>query len=443
MQSPSSSHEPLAYPFPSGPGLAFDPVYAELRDRPLARVRLAYGEDAWLATRYADVKTVMSDPRFRVARPVSCDRPRMRPPARVISGLFFLDPPEHTRVRSLVAKELSARRVERLRDKACRLADELLDRVVEEGSPVDLVKRFARPFAQTMLCGLLGVPDEDHHRFWNWAEAALSGTATDDELDTQAEEFLSYVAGLFELRRREPREDLFTCVVRGREADSRVTEEDMFALANDLLVAGLLTVGHQIAGFLHQLLLHPAELRRLRARPQLIPTAVEELLRYVPLFNSLPPRYATEDIELGGALVRAGEPVLVATAAANRDPAAFSDADALRLDRSGSPHLGLGHGTHYCLGAHLARMELQVALETVLRRLPGLRLAIPDEELHWKTGGMVLGLHALPVAFDRGTDAPGARATPDTASHSASGEQPGAEAGSSCPRHSGSYPPHP
>ncbi|WP_320782593.1 cytochrome P450 [Streptomyces sp. CRN 30] len=451
MESPP---EPLTYPFRPGPGPLPNPVFAELRERPLVRVRMAYGEEAWLATRYADVKTVMSDPRFSVAEAVGRDHPRTHPLAGAVSGMFSLDPPEHTRVRGLVSKELSARRIAGLRDRANQLAEGLLDRMVEEGGPVDLVDRFAIPFPTAMLCNLLGVPDEDHRRFWDWAVGKLSGTATDDELRTESEEFVSYVVALFEARRREPRDDLFSCVLRAREADSRVTEKEMLALAGDLLMAGFLTVSHQIAICFHQLLLRPGELRRLRDRPALIPAAVEELLRYVQLINFLPPRYATEDIELGEVLVRAGDPVLVATAAANRDPAVFPDGEELRLDRSGPPHLGFGQGTHYCLGAHLARMELQVSLETVLRRLPGLRLAVPEDELRWMTGGMVLGLRTLPVTFDadqgtsdvdrctsdadRGT--PGARSVPDAPPGPVPGEQPGP--GPSCPR-SSTYPAHP
>ncbi|MEU0738909.1 cytochrome P450 [Streptomyces sp. NPDC006134] len=397
MHTPS---EPLAYPFAPGPGLALHPVYAELREQPLARVRMPYGEEAWLATRYADVKAVMSDPRFSFAEAVGRDQPRMRPWARITGGLFALDPPEHTRLRGVVAKQFSARRVELLRDRARGLAEDLLDRIVASGTTADLVEQFAVPFPTTLLCELLGVPEEDHRRFWNWADAKLSDATTDDELREQSAEFSSYVSALFELRRKEPRDDLCSSLLQARDEDGLITEEEMLSLAGDLLVAGFLTLSHQIANFFHRLLTHPEELRRLRERPDLIPSAVEELTRYTQLNSFLLPRYATEDVELGGTVVRAGEPVLIAVAAANRDAAVFPDADELRLDRTGPAHLGFGHGAHFCVGAHLARVELQVALETVLRRLPGLRLAVPESGLRWKTEGMVYGLHALPVAFD-------------------------------------------
>lgn len=162
---------PLAYPFEPGTGLVPHPLHAQLREQRLARVRTAYGDEAWLATRYADVKTVLSDPRFSMADAVHGDRPRTRALARVDGGLLALDPPGHTRLRRLVAKDFSARRIGRLRGRVERLAEELLDRIVAAGPPADLVRQFAIPLPTTLVCELLGVPGQDHHRFWSWAES--------------------------------------------------------------------------------------------------------------------------------------------------------------------------------------------------------------------------------------------------------------------------------
>ncbi|OON81673.1 cytochrome P450 [Streptomyces tsukubensis] len=395
--------EPLAYPFEPGTGLELNPLYAELRERPLARVRMSYGDDAWLATRYADVKTVLSDARFSLAEAVGQNQPRTQATAWDQVGLTSLEPPEHTRLRGLLAKEFSARRVERLRVHAHEVADELLDRVVESGPSADLVEQFAIPLPTTLNCELLGVPRE-HSRIWAWVEANLFG-AEPDQSGEGAAEFYSHMAELVELRRRKPGEDLLSSLLRACDRDGLITEDELLALVGDLLVAGFVTVAGQIATSVYHLLTRPEEVSRLRERPELIPRAAEELLRYVQLIDFTAPRYATEDVELGGVLVRAGEPVLAALAAANRDPAVFADADDLVLDRSGAAHLGFGHGAHFCVGAQLARLELQVALETVLRRLPGLRLAVPEDGPRWKTGGIVNGLHGLPVTFDTASGA--------------------------------------
>ncbi|MEU0738926.1 cytochrome P450 [Streptomyces sp. NPDC006134] len=390
--------EPLTYPFEPGPGLALHPLYAELRERPLARVRMAFGDVAWLATRHADVRRVLSDPRFSLAAAVGKDRPRGEATAWDPVGLMSLDPPRHTRLRGLLAKEFVPHRIGPLRDRAREIAEELLDRVVESGPVADLVEGLALPLPTALNCELFGVPRE-HGRFWAWVEDNVFGDATDPATATAAE-FLSHMAALVELRRADPGDDLLSSLLRACDRDHRITEDEVLALVGDLLVAGFVTVAGQIAASLYHLLIRPDDLSRLRERPELIPRAAEELLRYVQLIDFAGPRYATEDVELGGVLVRAGEPVLAALAAANRDPAAFPDADDLLLDRAGAPHLGFGHGPHYCLGAHLARLELQVALEAALRRLPGLRLAVPEDELRWKTGGIVNGLHELPVSFD-------------------------------------------
>ena len=400
-----TQREPLPYLVEPAPGFGPHPAYEELREQPPARVRMPYGQEAWLATRYTDVRTVLSDPRFSLAETAARDKPRVRQETAGSCGLFTLDPPEHTRLRRVLARHFGARRIEQLRERAEEIAEELLDRIVESGSPADLVGRFAVPLSTTIAGEVLGVPREDHHRLWTWAERRLAGTATEKELRSQAEEYSSCVTGLFELRRLHPGDDVLSCLLRAHD-DGVITKGEVSALAEDVLVAGFVTVAYQTAGSFYHLLVDPSRLERLRDRPELLETAVEELVRYVPLNNFILPRYALEDIELGGVLVRAGEPVLVALASANRDPAVFAGPDDLVLDRAACPHVGFGHGPHYCLGAPLARLELRVALETVVRRLPGLRLAVAEEHLRWKTGGAVNGLHALPVAFEAAGGAP-------------------------------------
>ncbi|WP_346766389.1 cytochrome P450 [Streptomyces sp. CB01881] len=392
-------HRPLAYPF-EPLGLELHPRYAELRDQPLARIRLPYGDGAWLVTRYEDVRTVLADPRFSLAEAMGQDQPRMRPVARTGAGLFSTEPPEHTRLRSLVAREFSARRVERLRARAGELAGELVDAMVAAGPPADLVEDFAIPMPTTIICEVLGIPAEDHRMLWHWAETVLSAVTPGEVLAEEGRAFIAYMAGVLDLRGREPGEDLLTVLVRACREQGLITEEELLSIACDLLIAGFVSTTNQIGNFFHQLLVNPEELHRLREKPELIPKAVEELMRYVPLLTGFSlPRYATADVELGGVVVRAGDAVMIATAAANRDPDVFEEPERLVLDRPGNPHVGFGHGVHYCIGAHLARLELQVAIGTVLDRLPGLRPAVPEDELNWKADAMVNGLQALPVAW--------------------------------------------
>ncbi|MFC4036646.1 cytochrome P450 [Streptomyces polygonati] len=400
------SPQPLAYPFWTTEGLALSDEYRQLRDRPPVRVRLPYGDDAWLASRYDDVRAVLSDPRFSLAEAVRRDQPRIGPMPRAGGGLVALDAPRHTQLRALLAKEFTARRIERLRDHIHRVADTLLDRMTAAGPPSDLVENLAFPLPMTLICELTGVPDADRSAVRAWADTVCSGKVTPEILQRHAEDFFTRMRGWIEARRRDPADDLITVLVRACD-DGGLTDEELTGLINELLIGGFVTTTNQIANFFAVLLLPgeagtggPDLLAAVRARPELIPRAVEELLRYVPLLNGLTlPRYATEDVELGGVLVRAGEPVVVSQSAANHDPEVFDSPHRIALDRPVTPHISFGHGIHYCLGAHLARLELQVALERVTSRLPGLRLAARQEDLSWRSKEFFSGLRALPVAW--------------------------------------------
>ncbi|WP_329109942.1 cytochrome P450 [Micromonospora sp. NBC_01699] len=391
-----------AYPFHPPERLDLDPHYAQLREHePLTRIRMPYGEDAWLATRYADVRVVLGDPRFSRAAAASRDEPRSTQ-QRLATGILSMDPPEHTRIRTLVTKAFTARRVEQLRPRTQQIADELVDEMITTGPPADLVEHFATPLPIRVICELLGVPVADEHRFHLWSEAIVSTTSLPPEtIQEYYGNLHAYMGGLIAQRREEPTDDLLGAMVRARDADQgRLTEEEMVRLAAGLLAAGHETTVTQIPNFVYTLLGHPQELERLRADRTLLPGAIEELLRHVPLgAGSGFARYALEDVELGGVLVRAGEPVIVELGSANRDERVFADPDRLDLTREHNPHMGFGHGVHHCLGAQLARMELQVAIGTLLDRLPGLRLAVPPAELTWKSGMLVRGLKHLPVQW--------------------------------------------
>ncbi|MEU5527633.1 cytochrome P450 [Micromonospora chersina] len=401
MTDTSQATIPQRYPFNAPVRLDLDARYAELREQPLVRVQLPYGEPAWLATRHADVKTVLGDPRFSRAASVGRDEPR-NTQRQQETGILSMDPPEHTRLRRLVAKAFTARRVEELRPRTRAVADELVDGLLAAGPPADLVAHLATPLPIRVICDLLGVPVSDQDRFHTWSEAIVSTTSLDPGLAQEyIDNLLAYMGGLVAQRRVEPADDLLSAMVRARDEHAdRLTEEEMVTLAAGLLAAGHETTVTQIPNMVYVLLTTPGAWDTLRERPELVPVAVEELMRFIPLGATAAfPRYATEDVELGGVLVRAGEPVVVNIAAANRDDAVFTDADRLDLTRQVNPHLGFGHGVHHCVGAQLARMELRVVLETLLDRAPGLRLAVPVEELTWKSGLLVRGLQAMPVAW--------------------------------------------
>ncbi|GAA3866850.1 cytochrome P450 [Streptomyces sedi] len=387
-------------PFPTNHGFTLHPAYAELRGAPLGRVRLPHGDDAWLATRYADVQTVMSDPRFSIAAAVGRDQPRMREGARAAKGLFSMDPPDHTRLRSVVGRDFGARRMERIRGRVREVAEARVDAMLAADRPADLLTEFAIPVPTTVICEIIGVPAEDHDRFWTWAETIFANDLPGDTVLAAVRDFFAYMAGMVAERRAAPREDMLTTLVRACDEEGQITEEEMFAVAADLLNAGFATTSHQIANFLATLLCHPEQLTLLRLKPDLIPGAVEELLRFVPILSGFSfARYAVEDVPLGGVTVRAGEPVIGVLGAANRDPEAFPEPDALLVDRPTSPHLAFGKGPHFCVGAHLARVELQESLRVLLDRLPGLALAVPPDELEWRHGSMVNGLTRLPVTW--------------------------------------------
>ncbi|MFJ4908074.1 cytochrome P450 [Streptomyces sp. NPDC093249] len=389
---------PLAYPFNTADGLTLAEEYERVREQPgLLRVQLPFGEPAWLATRYADARLVLGDQRFSRAMGVGRDEPRQSEGSSD-SGILSMDPPDHTRLRSLVAKAFTVRQVERLRPQVRKLAAELLDELEAAGPPADLVHLYALPIPVAVICQMLGVPAEDRPRFRVWSDAALSTSSlTAAEFDANREELRAYMAGLIAGHREEPQDDLMTALIEARDGRDRLSELELVDLCVGILVAGHETTASQIPNFTLTLLDHPDQLELLRRKPELIGTAVEELLRFVPLGSGASQaRYATEDIEVGGTLVRAGEPVLVATGAANRDALRFGGPGVLDIAREGNQHLGFGHGVHHCLGAPLARLELQEALVALITRFPRLRLA---GDIAWKSEMLVRGPRVMPIGW--------------------------------------------
>ncbi|MFI5778365.1 cytochrome P450 [Nocardia sp. NPDC051570] len=395
--------EARQYPFGAPVRLDIHPLYAKLRrEEPISRVKLPYGGEGWLVTRYEDVKQVLADPRF--SRAVTVDRediPRVAPVPPRPNSLLSMDPPEHSRLRRLVAKAFTGRRVEQLRPHVREIVDGLLDELEGSGRPADLVQRFALPLPVTVICEMLGVPTKDQHRFRDFSDTVLSTTAyTREEIDAARVELERYLAELVAERRERPTDDLLGALVAARDEKERLTEDELVQMGIGILVAGHETTANQIANFTYLLLTMPEQWKFLCDNPESVPSAVEELLRYVQLGSGGgSARVATEDLELAGVTVRAGEAVFVNTQAANRDESVFTDPEILNLIREHNPHMAFGHGVHHCLGAQLARVELQVALGSLLRRFPALRLAVPADEVPWKVGLLVRGPRQLSVSW--------------------------------------------
>ncbi|MEU3769033.1 cytochrome P450 [Amycolatopsis keratiniphila] len=390
------------YPFQEAARLETDPRSAALRrEAPVSRVTLPYGGEGWLVVGHHEVKTVLSDRRFSRAALVGADVPRVTPRVMTKTTILTMDPPEHTRLRRLVAPAFSPRGIEALRPRAVRLAEGLVDRMLDAGQPADLVRDLAKPLPSALMSDLLGLPAADEEKFFGWAEIMVSGAGlAPAEIIATIGELDSYLTGLVAERRREPRDDLLSVLVAARDEGDRLSEQELVGISVTLLLAGLETTTNQIGNFAWHLLSRSERMAWLREDLTRLPGAVEEMLRFTPIATSAGfTRVATEDVPLGGVTIRAGEAVLVDLDSANRDEAVYDDTDELRLDRVGQPHLAFGHGPHFCLGAQLARMELVVALTALLERVPGLRLAVPPGELRWHTDRVVRGLRELPVRW--------------------------------------------
>jgi cytochrome P450 len=401
----SPEHAPIQYPFPSPPSLYHPaPEFAALREeRPVAQVVLPDGKTGWLVTRHADVRQVLIDPRFsRAAAAAAPDAPQTMLAAFNTDSLTSLDPPEHTRLRRLVVRAFTARRVEQLRARVAKLVDELLDALETRPRPVDMVEHFSLPLPVAVICELLGVPATDRPKFHALSDTLMSDAQGDPgKVEAAFGEFAAYFAGLVAAKRAKPTDDLVTALIAARDEEDRLSERELVTLGMGLLLAGHETTANQINMLLLTLLHHPEQLADLRADPDAIAAAVEELMRFVQLGDGGVsfPRVTTEEVELSGVTLPAGVAVLPALSAANRDPAVFADPDRLDLTRTDNPHVGFGAGVHHCLGAQLARMELQEALRGLLRRLPGLRIAVPESELRFKSGLIIRSLETLPVTW--------------------------------------------
>ncbi|WP_333770775.1 cytochrome P450 family protein [Streptomyces sp. IBSBF 2435] len=371
------------------------PTYARLRaEGPVHRVRTADGE-TWLVVGHDTARAALADPRlakdFRSLAPGMDYSP-------VTSNMLEADPPRHTRLRRLVAREFTSRRVAALLPRVQQITDDLLDAALGHDT-VDLVEALALPLPMTVICELLGVPDLDRDAFRRWSNDIISGTAAAGEVALGA--MSEYLTELIEDKRcGGPRDDLLSALIRTRYEDGdQLSPDELVGMAFLLLAAGHETTVNLIANGVLALLRHPGQLAALRADPALIDGAVEEMLRYDGPAETTTWRFAKEPITLAGTAIRRGESVLVALAAADRDPERFAEPDTFDIRRSGQGHIAFGHGIHYCLGAPLARLEARVAIPALLDRAPG--LALVPGPISWRPSVVLRGPARLMVSFSK------------------------------------------
>ncbi|MBT2539171.1 cytochrome P450 [Streptomyces sp. ISL-44] len=402
------------------------PAYAWLRENsPVHWTKLPSGVEAWLVTRYEDARQALADQRLSK----NPDRHDVRPDeesahdrsnklanvkkktgipgerkAELMTHLLNIDPPDHTRLRRLVSKAFTPRRVAEFTPRVQELTDHLIDRFAEKGE-ADLIHEFAFPLPIYAICEMLGVPREDQDDFRDWAGMMIRhGGGPRGGVARSVKQMRTYLGELIHRKRDDLGNDLISDLIRASDHGDHLTEAEATAMAFILLFAGFETTVNLIGNGVHSLFMNPGERERLQSslaagERGLLETGVEELLRYDGPVELATWRFATEPLTLGGQSVAAGDPVLVVLAAADRDPARFAEPDTLDLSRTDNQHLGYGHGIHYCLGAPLARLEGQAALATLLTRLPDLELAVPPEELRWRGGLIMRGLRTLPVRF--------------------------------------------
>ncbi|MFE9689230.1 cytochrome P450 [Micromonospora sp. NPDC005806] len=385
------------------------PSFARLRtDRPVCPVS-SPRFDQYLITGYDDAKAALTDPRLSkdLYGPGQHYLRLFGPNSEGLNkNMLNSDPPEHTRLRRIVSQAFAPRRIEALRPRVAQIVDGLLDKIVPQGQ-AELMHDFAIPLPMTVICELLGIPEADHGRVLDWTQVIrTSGSSRRPPQEERAAvqeaqlKLHDYLADLVQAKRDHPADDIIGALIGSCDQDGALSEAELVTTTFLLLFAGHQTTADFLGNATLALLSHPEQLELLRTSPQLLPSAIEELLRFDGPLPVASPRIATEEVEYQGVCIPQGSIVGVVINSANHDPAHFADPDRLDLRRVRGPHLGFGHGVHYCLGVSLARMEAQIGLGALLRRLPGLRLAVPVAEVRrLPAASPFRGLLELPVTF--------------------------------------------
>ncbi|MGV0743769.1 cytochrome P450 [Mycolicibacterium sp. XJ870] len=387
-------------PAPRAPRCPLEPPpeFSQWRESDGLQRALWKGKPVWMISRYQDIRAALVDERL------SADTKMYEVAAtgdNVPSIFPRMDDPEHQRLRRMLTRDFTFRRAEEMRPQIQEMVDGFLDQMIADGPPVDLVRAFALPVPSLVICLLLGVPYEDHEFFQQQSAAGLDSTASEEQQAACNLALFTYMLDLVARKEREPGDDLMSRLIRDHVATGALNRETAAMDGLLLLTAGHETTASMIALGTLALLQHPDDATRLRETDDSAAEAaiVEELMRYLSIVHSLIDRVALEDLTIGGQLVRAGETVLMNLPAGNFDATFVDDPDAFDTSRNGRGHLGFGYGVHQCLGQNLARAELQIALTTLVRRLPGLRLAVPLEQLKFQTDKEIYGIEELPITW--------------------------------------------
>jgi cytochrome P450 len=388
---------------PAGPGERHAAYAALAATGPVHPIELPDGTRAWLITGHDAVRSALTDPRLTKnlgPAPVG----GLLPPeidAAMNNDLLHVDPPDHTRLRRLVSAAFTRRRVEALAPRIQSIADELLDDLADV-STADLITAYAYPLPIAVICELLGVPAQGQAGFREWSKTLVGGSAQGrQEWAAAATALVGYVRGLIVVKREAPADDLMSALVAARDGADRLTEDELTSMVFLLLVAGHETTVNLIGNGIQALLTHPDQLALLRAEPERLSAAIEELLRFTGPVQVATFRWTTTPVRIGDTEIPAGELVVPGLMAANRDPARIAAPDTFDPTRPDTPHLAFGHGVHHCIGAPLARLETRIALGSLLARFPDLSLAVPAEDLRWRPSLLMHGLTALPVRLNR------------------------------------------
>ncbi|MFD8432333.1 cytochrome P450 [Streptomyces coelicoflavus] len=382
-------------------GPEFDPVLADLmREGPLNRVRLPHGEGwAWLATRYDDVKAITNDPRFGRAEVTQRQITRLAPHFKPRPGsLAFADQPDHNRLRRAIAGAFTVGATKRLRPRAQEILDGLVDGMLAEGPTADLVERVLEPFPIAVVSEVMGVPAADRERVHSWTRQIISTSGGAEAAERAKQGLYGWITETVRARADSDGDDVYS-MLGAAVGRGEVGETEAVGLAGPLQIGGE-AVTHNVGQMLYLLLTRPELMTRMRERPEARGTALDELLRWISHRTSVGlARIALEDVEVHGTRIAAGEPVYVSYLAANRDPDVFPDPDRIDLDREPNPHVAYGNGHHFCTGAVLARMQTELLVDTLLDRLPGLRLAAPADQVAWRRKTMIRGPRTLPCTW--------------------------------------------
>ncbi|HWO98345.1 MAG TPA: cytochrome P450 [Bacillus sp. (in: firmicutes)] len=374
------------------------PAYARLREtEPVYKMRFPDGQEGWLITRYEDAVEALKDPRF-IKDVSKLFGGSMEHQSVFMHNMLFSDPPDHKRLRGLVQKAFTPQMIADMRGRIQEITNELLDEVAR-GTTMNLIDDFAFPLPIIVICEILGVPSEDRDKFRVWSNSLIEGSNGEHaaEMFQHMNEFIQYLNQWFEKVRQNPGEDLISQLIMAEEGGDQLTERELYGVVTLLIIAGHETTVNLIGNSILALLENPGQLSLLKNQPELIHSAVEESLRFNGPVEFSTSRWASEDLDFKGQSIRRGDLIIIALNSANHDPQQFEDPEIFDITREKSPHLAFGKGIHLCLGSPLARLEGEIAINSLIQRFPNMRLAVSKDELEWRPGMIVRGVKEIPL----------------------------------------------